>query len=321
MKPGPVVPCKRMSARGDPVNQPEQTGFEWEQCIQAFRVHLEVERNLSAHTVAAYLSDLGQFVSFAREAGWRPAGVAPSHIRKYMAGLMERGIGRRSVARKMSALRTLYRYLARTGEVEASPAGAVKSPRIERRLPSFLYVDEMFQLLSLPDEGSFLGMRDRALLEFLYATGVRVSECVSLDADDLSTALPVIRVIGKGDRERIVIYGEGARAALCRYLADARPALAGPGERALFVNRLGTRLTDRSVRRMVSTYVDRLAMAKHVSPHTFRHTFATHLLEGGADLRVVQELLGHSSLSSTQIYTHTAREHLLRVYEAAHPRA
>lgn len=306
---------------GRPLEQNDPLVSEWERCIKSFRVHLEVERNLSARTLVAYMSDLGQFVSFACAAGWSPAGVAPAHVRRYMAGLMERGLGRRSVARKMSALRTLYRYLARAGDVDASPAGAVKSPRLERRLPAFLYVDEMFQLLSLPDEGTLLGLRDRALLEMLYATGVRVSECVSLDTDDLAMAVQAVSVIGKGDRERIVLYGSAARDALRRYLEKARPALARPDERALFVNRLGTRLTDRSVRRMVGAYVDRLAMTKRVSPHTFRHTFATHLLEGGADLRVVQELLGHSSLSSTQIYTHTAREHLLRVYEAAHPRA
>lgn len=286
--------------------------------LEAFQTYLQVERNLSEYTVKAYLSDLRLFfadVTIPMDL------VTITAVRKYMSDLMQEGKSRRTIARKMSALRTFYRYLADFDSSLLSPAQMVKAPKPARPLPSFLYVEEMWQLLLAPDLSTPLGMRDRALLEFLYATGVRVSECVALDVQDLHLREGIVMVLGKGSKERIVLFGSAAQDALSRYVSAGRPKVAAVGECALFINQRGTRLSDRSVRRIVNHYVTHLAMTKKVSPHTFRHTFATHLLEGGADLRVVQELLGHASLSSTQIYTHTATEYLMRVYESAHPRA
>ncbi|MHB1628450.1 MAG: tyrosine recombinase XerC [Bacilli bacterium] len=291
---------------------------EWCAAIDMFRAYLATERTLSEHTVSAYMSDV---TAFAAHVGGAPGVVLPTTVRRYFGHLVERGLSRRTMARKMSALRAFYQVQARSAGTPESPVAAMRAPRLGNRLPTFLYVEEMFHLLAAPDVTTPLGIRDRALLEFLYASGCRIAECVALEAADIRVAAGAVRVIGKGNRERIVLYGAAAESALRSYLERARPALAGQGENALFVNSRGTRLTDRSVRRMIDRYVQQAAIGKHATPHAFRHSFATHMLEGGADLRVVQELLGHQSLSSTQIYTHTAREHLLRVYEAAHPRA
>ncbi len=292
--------------------------WEWQAAIEAFDAYLNMERVVSQHTVSAYLNDVASFAAHVRSA---PSAVTPTVIRHYLGHLMELGLSRSTMARKLSAIRTFYRFEVRSGRLQGSPAVAVRAPRMGRRLPAFLYVEEMIHLLAAPDVTKPLGMRDRALLEFLYASGCRIAECVALEVADIRVSAGAVRVIGKGNRERIVLYGTAAQLALRSYLEHARPVLAKRNEDALFVNSRGTRLTDRSVRRMIDRYVQQSAVGKHVTPHTFRHSFATHLLEGGADLRVVQELLGHRSLSSTQIYTHTAKEHLLRVYEATHPRA
>ncbi len=295
-----------------------QLSEEWEEVLDAFSLHLEAERNLSVHTVSAYIHDV---LAFALWSAHSPVQVTPIMIRQYLTKLFERELSKRSIARQMSAMRSFYRFLRVVKGLQVSPVEAIRSPRLERRLPSFLYVDEIFELLNAPDCTQPLGVRDRAILEFLYASGVRVAECVALNVSDLRIDSGLVSVIGKGNRERIVLFGSGAKRALRTYLQDARPKLARMDELALFVNHRGTRLSDRSVRRVVDRYVEQLALVKNITPHTFRHTFATHLLEGGADLRVVQELLGHQSLSSTQIYTHTAKEHLMRVYELSHPRA
>ncbi len=292
--------------------------WEWQAAIDAFDEYLNTERVVSRHTVSAYLNDVA---SFAAHVGSAPAAVTPTVIRHYLGHLMELGLSRSTMARKLSAIRTFYRFEVRSARLQGSPAVAVRAPRMARRLPAFLYVEEMTHLLAAPDVTKPLGMRDRALLEFLYASGCRIAECVGLEAADIRVSAGAVRVIGKGNRERIVLYGTAAQLALRSYLEYARPVLAKRDEDALFVNSRGTRLTDRSVRRMIDRYVQQAAVGKHVTPHAFRHSFATHLLEGGADLRIVQELLGHQSLSSTQIYTHTAKDHLLRVYEATHPRA
>jgi integrase/recombinase XerC len=291
---------------------------DWIAFLSEFRMYLEVERNASSQTVHAYMGDLEAFVRTVQKP---PAQVDAQEIRKYMASLMERGLGRRSIARKMSTLRTFERFCEKSGHTPSLAATSVRSPRMAKKLPSFLYVDEMLQLLSLPDCSTAIGLRDRAILEFLYATGLRVSEFVALNVRDVQPNREWLVVLGKGRRERIVMVGSLARIALANYLSLGRPTLANSEEIGLFVNYRGTRLSDRSVRRVVDHYVDLLACDKAISPHAFRHSFATHLLEGGADLRVVQELLGHSSLSSTQVYTHTANERLMKVYEAAHPRA
>ncbi len=286
--------------------------------LEAFSTYLQIERNLSEHTIRAYMSDL---VSFFSACQTPVASITAAAFRKYMASLMQEGLSRRTIARKMSALRSLYRYLAQTENLQASSATLVKAPKLDHPLPTFLYVDEILQLLMQPDITTPLGMRDRALLEFLYAAGVRVSECVNLNVNELHVSSGLVTVYGKGAKERVVVFGSQAQTAIRQYLDVGRPKLACADQPALFVNYRGTRLSDRSVRRIVDRYVEQLSITKKVSPHTLRHSFATHLLEGGADLRVVQELLGHVSLSSTQIYTHTAGEYLMKVYESAHPRA
>ncbi len=298
------------------MNPSDQT--ELQALLEAFQTYLQVERNVSQHTVTAYLSDLRSFFA---NLTMPVDQITIATVRKYMSDLMQEGKSRRTIARKISALRTMYRYLADFDPSELSEVQMVKSPKLDRPLPSFLYADEMLQLLLQPDLKTPLGMRDRALLEFLYATGVRVSECVGLDVQDLHLRQGLVIVLGKGSKERVVLFGSAAQDALTRYLTMGRSKIVADDENALFINQRGTRLSDRSVRRIVDRYVTQLALTKKVSPHTFRHTFATHLLEGGADLRVVQELLGHASLSSTQIYTHTATEYLMKVYESAHPRA
>lgn len=290
----------------------------WQDRIAAWSSYLRLERRLADHTLTAYQADVRDFAQWV---GGDPLCVTPRDIREYMAGLLQRQYSRRTIARKMSALRMLYRYMARERKDLASPAGTIRSPKLARHLPDFLYIDEMLALLAKPDTSTPVGLRDQALLELLYGTGLRVAECAALSLADLTSAQGTLRVLGKGRRERIVLYGEHADRALLAYLHGARGRYALPGETALFVNQRGTRLTDRSIRRIVHMYAAQVDTGKHVSPHTLRHTFATHLLEGGADLRVVQELLGHRSLSTTQMYTHTAREYLMRVYEKSHPRA
>ncbi len=290
----------------------------WEHELLHFERWMVAQRNYSPHTVRAYRADIHAFLESYRGA---PGSISPQVIRSYLATLMARGVGKRTIARKVSALRSFHRALCIQGSEDMNAANHVNLPKMDRKLPSFLTIDEMHELLKLPGTSTPLGMRDQAILEFLYATGTRVSECVALNVNDLDLRTFSIRIMGKGRKERVVLFGRRAANAVSDYLEQGRATLADVNEKALFVNRNGGRLTDRSVRRMLDRYIDQLAITKRISPHSIRHTFATHMLEGGADLRVVQELLGHASLSSTQIYTHTAREHLVRVYEAAHPRA
>jgi integrase/recombinase XerC len=243
-------------------------------------------------------------------------------VRTYLAELSAKEYARRSLARKLSALRSFYLFLVKEGHCESSPVAPVRTPKMERKLPGFLYVDEMRELLELPDVSTALGARDRAIMETLYASGMRVSELVSLDVTSIDPASGIVLVFGKGSKERYVPLGEYAIRSLEHYLRTARPQLLNSREEpALFLNRRGTRLSDRSVRRMIDSWVDRLALNKRVSPHTFRHSFATHLLEAGADLRTVQEMLGHEHLSTTQVYTHVTKDHLQSIYNRAHPRA
>ncbi len=290
----------------------------WNQIINEYLESLFFEKNYSPNTIASYRSDL---LAFAATVDVAPEQVTPHRIRSYLGKIYSNDASKSTIARKLSAIRMLYRYMTRMRKLESTPAGHLHGPRLDRRLPAFLYVEEMHQLLLVPRLDQPIGLRDRALLELLYATGLRVSECVGLDVEQVRPQAGAFYVIGKGNKERVALFGNQAAMALEAYLERGRPRLVRDREQALFVNRFGTRLSDRSVRRSIDRYVQELALHKHVTPHTFRHSFATHMLEGGADLRVVQELLGHQSLSSTQIYTHTAREHLLNVYESAHPRA
>jgi integrase/recombinase XerC len=240
--------------------------------------------------------------------------------------MQSRGLARRSMARKLSAVRTFYRHLARREEGSRNPTVGVTGPRLERRLPGCFTSDEMEQLLGAPDRQTPLGLRDAAILETLYSSGMRVSEVVALDLPDVPDEDGRVRVLGKGRKERIVYLGRAARETIADYLERSRPGLArarrrGEASPALFLNKNGTRLSDRSVRTIVQAAIETACVATGGSPHTLRHSFATHLLERGADLRSVQELLGHASLAATQIYTHLTQDQLRKVYDAAHPRS
>jgi integrase/recombinase XerC len=289
--------------------------------IDAFLRMLQGERGASVHTLAAYAYDLRQFGSFLRDESieaW--ASVTPPVVRSYLAVLGRRH-ARTAIARKLSALRSFYRFLYREGTVSRNPLTLVKTPKLPRRLPKFLTAQEVRAVLGAPDPATPLGSRDRALLELFYATGMRVGEVTALRLADL-TWTGELRVMGKGRKERVVLVHAYAQDALRRYVDQARPHLAaGRDGGRVFVNARGGPLTERGVRLIIDRHIRRAAFNRHISPHVLRHTFATHLLDGGADLRTVQELLGHASLSTTQIYTHVSREWMKRVYDKAHPRA
>jgi len=288
-----------------------------------FVKYLEVERNASGYTVRNYRADLLGFFSFLSEQGISSLNeVDKNMLRDYLWRLMRDGFARSSIARKLSAVRSFYRYLQREDLVDVSPVANISSPKLDRRLPSFLTQEEIVRIIEAPDVRTPAGQRDRALLELLYAAGMRVSELVSLDLDRINLETREIRVWGKGSKERMVLMGEPAARALTAYLERGRSELLGErGTSAVFLNRCGGRLTVRSVQSIVQEYANGVGVDKKVHPHMLRHTFATHLLDGGADLRVVQELLGHASLSSTQIYTHVSKIQAKKVYMAAHPLA
>lgn len=289
--------------------------------LRAFLRSLEGERGASPHTLRAYRWDLRQFLAFLRQEGitaWDA--VNPQIARRYVVYL-DRRYARSTIARGLSAVRALFRFLYREGEVARNPLALISTPKQQRRLPKFLTPDEIRAVLKAPDTATPLGLRDRALLEVLYATGMRVGEAVSLRMGDLQWE-DELRVTGKGRKERIVLLGAAAQQALRRYLEHSRPKLAaGRDTEAVFLNARGGPLTDRGVRIVVDRHVRHAAFHRRISPHVLRHTFATHLLDGGADLRTVQELLGHANLATTQIYTHVSRDWLKRVYDKAHPRA
>jgi integrase/recombinase XerC len=288
---------------------------------QEFLLHLERERNASPHTLRAYARDIQQFIDYSRQELARepqPADVDHLLIRAFLAQLHRAGLKKISAARTLAGLRAFFRYLCREGVLERNPARLLQAPRTERLIPTHLDEQDVAALLTITGD-DFPALRTRALLELLYGTGIRVAELVGLDVQEVDLAERTVRVLGKGGKERIVPFGGQALAALQDYLS-AR-AERGPQTDALFVNARGGRLTDRSVRTFLLREVRRHAIARHTSPHTLRHSFATHLLERGADLRAIQELLGHASLSTTQRYTHVNVRQLLAVYQKAHPRA
>ncbi|HUG53081.1 MAG TPA: tyrosine recombinase XerC [Vicinamibacteria bacterium] len=289
--------------------------------IAAFLRHLDLERNASPHTIRAYGEDLAEFArhlegELGRRAG--PKDVDHLLIRSFLARLHRRRLRTSSVARKLATLRTFFRYLCREGVLETNPARALLSPRLDKRVPTHLDETDVARILEMPGEGA-AAIRGRAILEMLYGTGIRCAELVGLDLAEVDFPARMIRVLGKGRKERIVPFGGRADAALRVYL-PVRLGLA-PRTDALFLNGRGGRLTDRSVRMLVAQRVRAVALARRVSPHTLRHSFATHLLERGADLRAIQELLGHASLSTTQKYTHVNARHLLEIYNKTHPRS
>jgi integrase/recombinase XerC len=292
-----------------------------QQVFDKYIAFLEAEKNASKYTVRNYTSDLLEFFDFVTGQGVESLkDVNKQTLRAYIAHLMEQGKAKSSIARKLSAIRSFYRYLMREEVISASPVATTVSPKLDKRLPSFLTVDEAKRLVESPDISQPQGQRDRALLELLYASGLRVSELVGMNVEQINLATNEIRVWGKGSKERVVLIGTPAANALSVYMSDGRPCLLGMKKNnALFVNRYGGRLAARRVQKILQKYAR--TINKKVHPHVLRHTFATHLLDGGADLKVVQELLGHADLSSTQIYTHVTQSRARRIYLSAHPMA
>jgi integrase/recombinase XerC len=293
----------------------------WEKYKQQFLDYLHAERNASRYTVRNYNRDLDNFANFARESGIRtPVKVEKMLVRSYLNHLNEDKYARSSIARNMSALRSFFRYLMREEIMGKNPAALISSPKLDKRLPVFLTLEEAERLVESPDLTKPQGQRDRAMLEMLYATGVRVSELVSMDLANIDLDTNQIRVWGKGSKERIVLIGDACASALGKYLNDGRKVLLGDKKNnAVFINRYGVRLLVRRVQKLLKRYS--IVVNKRVYPHKLRHTFATHLLDGGADLKVVQELLGHADLSSTQIYTHVTQNRARKIYLSAHPMA
>jgi integrase/recombinase XerC len=310
---------------------PEGARVQLAPLIETFVRYLETGKNYSFNTVKGYRADLYQFRAFLEErlasdeGGVRVESIDITGIREYLAFLFTR-LKRKTIARKLSALRSFFIFLERRGIVNVNPAAEISSPRLEKTIPVYLSVDEMFRLLEGADRRDPLGLRDLAILEILYSTGLRVSELTSLNLIDVSFEERLVRVKGKGGKERVVPIGRRAAAALERYLkaAESLRKMKTWEEKdggALFVNFRGGRLTSRSVRSIVKQYAERSGAPSDVSPHSMRHSFATHLVDGGADLRSVQELLGHSSLSTTQRYTHVSLDRLMSVYDKSHPRS
>ncbi len=299
--------------------------------VEAFAAYLTHNKGYSSHTVRNYVSDVRQFVDYLgdKEKGCPVEKADYYAVRGFMASRFNSNRSA-SLARKLSALRTFYQFLVREGKVKTNPALMLSPPKREQRLPAFLSVDDAFRLMEAPGTDSFFKARDRAMLELLYGSGLRVSELVGLDREDVRFDLLVLRVWGKGRKERIVPFGNKAREALESYLSRRDEILEknqskGEGkplrEKALFLNRSGRRLTTRSVARRLDAYIRKMGLPHQVGPHALRHSFATHLLDAGADLRAIQELLGHASLSTTQKYIHLSLDRLMEVYDRAHPRA
>ncbi len=282
-----------------------------------FLKYLKSERNVSHHTLRAYMSDLEEFLKTVD----KPPEICDAlDIRGYLASLGRQNLQKTTIARKLSSVRSFYSFLHREGMVEKNPARLTSSPKLPQPLPKTLSVDEMFSLMEAPGQGTgFPVLRDRAMLELFYSSGLRVSEMAGLDLQDLRLEEQIVRVRGKGRKERVVPVGGRCRDCLSEYLAQRTRF--GDGTSALFLNSRGSRLSDRGIRRIVVKYGERALLARNLKPHALRHSFASHLLQSGADLRSIQELLGHASLSTTQRYTHLDVAHLMDVYDRAHPRA
>jgi integrase/recombinase XerD len=293
--------------------------------VAAFLTHVRVERGLSANTVAAYRRDLLKFEDFARKRKLPLESVARDNLVEFLASLYRQKLESRTVARHLVTLRNFFRFAQVQELITTDPSLNLESPKIRRSLPGYLRLEEIERLLVQPDDKTPLGLRDRAMLDVLYSTGLRVSELINLRVMDLDTAVGCVRCIGKGDKERIVPIGKKALALVERYLRDARPKLIGKGKQALattlFINRRGAPLSRVGVWKILSAYGRKAGLRSALTPHMLRHSFATHLLERGADLRSVQLMLGHSDISTTQIYTHVVEERLKQIYKAHHPRA
>lgn len=292
--------------------------------LKLFIEYLQIEKNYSQYTIEHYHHDISDFIMFMTEQAISDiTSVQYLDARLYLTRLYERKFARKSVARKISSLRSFYKFLVREKLTEENPFALVSIPKAEKRLPEFFYEDELKLLFQSCETETPLGQRNKAMLELLYATGIRVSECCQIRLKDLDFYLSTVLVHGKGNKERYVPFGSFAADSLDRYINDGRKKLMGQKETndTLFLNHRGSPLTDRGVRTVLNTMIENSALNGKIHPHMLRHTFATHLLNNGADLRSVQELLGHAFLSSTQIYTHVTNEHLRKTYMSHHPRA
>ena len=296
-----------------------------ENAIKRFLRYLQVERNASEHTIRSYRADLeslAEFLAGGADHPPRPSELSPLELRGYVSALHEAGYARSSVSRRLASLRSFFRFAQREGLVDQNPAKPLRNPRAERKLPHFLSSDEISRLLETP-RAEVAGLRDRAILETMYSAGLRISETVGLNQGDLDLPSGIARVRGKGKRERLAPLGTYARRALEAYF---RRRVLSPKEpegllSPVFLNKFGCRLTVRSVARMLEKHIKQAGLDSRTTPHTLRHSFATHLLDSGADIRSVQELLGHQSLTTTQIYTHVSTAGIREAYEKAHPRA
>lgn len=284
--------------------------------IEEFLRYLELEKGVSAHTLRAYRKDLMDFIAHVKT---EPEKIDMLDVRGFIAEQIRKGLNKTTVSRRLSSVRSFFRFLCREGYMKSNPAKLVSSPRLPKLLPKFLSVDDAFSLVEKPEGIGFAPVRDRAILELLYSSGLRVGELAGLNVEDINVREALVKARGKGKKERIVPIGSKAIDAIKTYLVER--ILLKSKEKAVFLNRLGTRLTDRGVRRIVVKYAKAIAINGRIGPHTLRHSFASHLLQGGADLRVIQELLGHVSLSTTQKYTHLDVAHLMDIYDKAHPMA
>ncbi|WP_213975798.1 tyrosine recombinase XerC [Tepidanaerobacter acetatoxydans] len=293
-----------------------------EALIDSFIDYLMATKTASQNTIKAYSEDLSQFLEYLKQKKLSEpilVNATHLHIRGFLAYLQEKKISKRTAARKLSALRSFYKYLVVEGFAQENIAKSISTPKISKKLPLFLYPGEIEVLLSAP-KNDVLGIRDKAIMELLYATGMRVGELVSLKTSDINFGSNYIIVFGKGSKERVVFFGQKAEESLEKYLKESRPFLTKDINcDSLFLNKNGTAISARSIRRIIDKYVKIATLNSEVSPHTLRHTFATHMLNNGADLKTVQELLGHSSLSTTQIYTHVTKERLKEVYDKTFP--
>jgi len=291
--------------------------------MSSFLTHIKVEKGLSSNTVSAYRRDMAKFAEFAKKRKLALENINRDDLVGFLAGLYRQKLESKSVARNLVSLRSFFRFAQVQGLIPSDPSMNLESPKIRRALPGYLRLDEVERLLAQPDERMPLGLRDRAMLEVLYSSGLRVSELVGLRVSDLDTRVGCVRCIGKGDKERIVPIGKKALSIVEKYLRNARPRLLGKalGSPALFVNRRGGALSRVGVWKILSAYGRRAGLRVALTPHMLRHSFATHLLERGADLRSVQLMLGHADISTTQIYTYVVEERLKQVYKTHHPRA
>ena len=285
--------------------------------VEKFIRYLDIERNASKHTLINYSVDLKSLSEFLKEEPIEKVDYVS--LRRYLAHVKELSLSKVSIARKIASIRSFFKFLFREGIIKNNPASSLSTPKRDKHLPKFLDEKEIVLLLESPDKEGEAGLRDRAILETLYSTGIRVSELVGLNMDHIDQIGGIIKVYGKGKKERIVPIGERALQAIRDYLKARRPV--AKETKALFFNKNGGRLSDRSIRRIINKYIIKASIQQKISPHTLRHSFATHMLDHGADLRSVQELLGHANLSTTQIYTHITTERLKSAYTKAHPRA